>query len=256
MPGFSAVDDSADPTRLLRYLDSAALAQSGIKAYMVAAQALKSPTGPILDLGCGAGHDLDLLSRVGLSAVGIDPSERLVNVAAQRLGPDPQVRLMRGSGEALPYRDEVFSGVRIERVLQHVSDPAAVVAEAVRVLRPDGLLTIFEPDWSRMRWRTGDGEHDGSWLTGVPHPSIGGKLWETVEEAGCRVLDRIEELSVWRSLAVIDRALGPGALERAVSAGRISPEEADRWLDEQCRREAEGQFFGTVPKVLIVAEKP
>ncbi|MHB1445445.1 MAG: methyltransferase domain-containing protein [Acidimicrobiales bacterium] len=227
-----------------------------IKAYMVAAHALKSPAGPILDLGCGAGHDLDLLTRAGMTAVGIDPSETLMNVARQRLGPDPKGRLTRGSGEALPYRDEVFSGVRIERVLQHVAEPAVVVSEAVRVLRPDGLLTIFEPDWSRMRWRTDDGECDSSWLTGVPNPSIGSQLWEMVEEAGCQVLDRVEELSVWKSLAVIDRVLGPGALERAVSAGRIGADEASRWLGEQRRREADGQFFGMVPKILLVAEKP
>ncbi|MHB1445487.1 MAG: methyltransferase domain-containing protein [Acidimicrobiales bacterium] len=256
MPGFSAVDDSADPERLARYLDSAALGQSGVKAYMAAAQALRLPAGPILDLGCGAGHDLDLLTRAGMAAVGIDPSETLVNIARQRLGPDPRARLIRGSGEALPYRDEVFSGVRIERVLQHVAEPAVVVSEAVRVLRPDGLLTIFEPDWSRMRWGTDDGESDGSWLTEVANPSIGGQLWEMVEKAGCRVLDRVEELSGWRSLAVIDRVLGPGALERAVSAGRIGPDAAERWLDEQRHREAHGQFVGMVPKILLVAGKP
>ncbi|MHB1923085.1 MAG: methyltransferase domain-containing protein, partial [Acidimicrobiales bacterium] len=188
------------------------------------------PATTNLYLGCGAGHDLDLLTRAGMAAVGIDPSETLVNIARQRLGPDPRARLMRGSGEALPYRDEVFSGERIERVLQHVAEPAVVVSEAAPVLRPDGLLTIFEPDWSRMRWRTDDGESDGSWLTGVPNPSTGGQLWEMVEEAGCQVLDRIEDLSVWRSLAVIDRVLGPGALERESSSWRRNLE-AERRFD-------------------------
>jgi hypothetical protein len=55
MSGFSAVDDSVDPGRLVRLLDAAALAESGMKQYAVAAHALRRPTRPILDVGRGGG---------------------------------------------------------------------------------------------------------------------------------------------------------------------------------------------------------
>jgi len=253
MPGFSSVDDSPDPVRLVRYLDAAATAQSGIKAYTVAAHALKSPSGPILDIGSGGGHDLVLFAGAGMAPVGLEPSGTLLAGARIRA---PEAQLVRGVGQRLPFRDECFSGVRIERVLQHVEEPDAILAEAVRVLRRDGLLTVFEPDWSRLTYRTEDGEESASWLTSAPQPAIGGQLWEKIEAAGCRVLDRIEELSVWRSLAVLDRVLGPGAVERAVRSGRLQPDQADHWLAKQRQREAAGRLFGTVPKVLVVAEKP
>jgi SAM-dependent methyltransferase len=163
--------------------------------------------------------------------------------------------LVRCVGQLLPFRGESFSGARIERVLQHVEDPTAVLVEAARVLRPRGLLTVFEPDWSRLAYRTEVGEQPASWLTGVRQPGIGGELWGLIEAAGCRVLDRIEELSVWHSLADIDHVLGPGAVEWAVRAGRIQPEQAAEWLGTQRQREEESRLVGTVPKVLVIAEK-
>jgi hypothetical protein len=81
-------------------------------------------------------------------------------------------------------------------------------------------------------------------------------LWSLIEEAGCEVLDRVEELSVWRSLAVLDRVIGlEASIARAVGAGRISEEESDRWVAAQRQRDARGEFRSTIPKVLVVARK-
>ena len=253
MPGFSSVDDSHDPARLARYLHEAARATSGIKAYAAAAHGLKHPRAPILDIGCGAGHDLGLLNGAGMVAIGLDPSAVLLAEARSLV---VGARLVQGEGAALPFRSGALAGVRIERVLQHVERPEAIVGEAVRVLANGGLLTVFEPDWSRLKFADGTGEVDSSWLTGARQPDIGGRLWELVETAGARVLDRVEELSVWRSLSVLDRVLGPGAVDRAVRDGRIQRAAAESWLARQRRSEAEGRLFGTMPKVLLVAERP
>jgi hypothetical protein len=70
------------------------------------------------------------------------------------------------------------------------------------------------------------------------------------------VLDRVEELSVWRSLATFNVVIDlPAAIARAVTAGRIQEEEARRWLERQEARELRGTFYSTIPKVLIVAKK-
>jgi ubiquinone/menaquinone biosynthesis C-methylase UbiE len=63
------------------------------------------------------------------------------------------ISLVRAAGEALPFHNESFAGCRIERWLIHVVDPSVVVTEAVRCVRPRGLITVFEPDWSRFRVR-------------------------------------------------------------------------------------------------------
>jgi hypothetical protein len=62
---FSAVDQDPDPSSLIRFLDDAAVAESGMKHYVAAAHALRRSPGPILDLGCGVGHDLAVLHAEG-----------------------------------------------------------------------------------------------------------------------------------------------------------------------------------------------
>ena len=51
----------------------------------------------------------------------------------------------------MPFATNAFDAVRVERVLQHVADPATALAELVRVLRPAGRIVIAEPDWPDLR---------------------------------------------------------------------------------------------------------
>jgi SAM-dependent methyltransferase len=253
---FSSVDSAPDPERAVAYLDLIARGQRGMKHYATAAHARwdRRPDGFVLDLGCGAGHDLALLGAAGLDAVGVDPSGVLLDAARRTTG--GTAPLVRAAGEVLPFPDASLSGCRIERVLQHVPDPAAVLAEVARCLRPGALLTVFEPDWSTF-WVRGDrGSVPAGWISGVRHPDVGGSLWALVEGAGFDVVDRVEELSVWRNLAVLDRVINvEESVERAVGAGRIGRAEADGWLREQRDRESRGEYSSTLAKIMIVAAR-
>jgi SAM-dependent methyltransferase len=250
---FTSVDTEGDPDLVVTYLDQIANAASGMKHYAMAAHALRRPEGPILDLGCGAGHDLVLLNSVGLRAIGVDPSSVLLEVASNRVDRE-LTSLARASGESLPFTSDSFSGCRIERVLMHVIDPAVVLAEAVRCLRVGSLITVYEPDWSEFRVRDDSGDQRTGWIAGSRHPGIGGQLWELLEEAGCEVLDRVEERSIWRSLTVLDAVIGlEVSIQRAIDLGRIGQQDAARWLEGQRAREAVGAFFAIAPKILVVA---
>ena len=255
MSGFSSVDDFVDPVALVRFLDAAARAESGMKQYAVAAHALRAPAGLILDLGCGAGHDLVAFVSAGLSAVGIDPSFVMTHESRARTGP-MHIPIVRGVGEALPFCDHAFSGCRIERVLMHVDEPAVVLAEALRCIEPGGLITVFEPDWSSFVVKSDVLPECASWISAVKHPDIGTKLWTLLEELGCDVLDRVEELSVWRSLSTLERVAGfPHAVERAVLAGLIQRADAAHWIKEQRLREAADQFYALISKIQVIATK-
>jgi hypothetical protein len=146
----------------------------------------------------------------------------------------------------------------MERVLMHVKDPTVVIGEAVRCLAPGSLLTMFEPDWSSFRVRGEHGDECVGWITGSRHPGVGGELWGLAEEAGCQVLDRVEELSVWRSLEVLDRIVGgiELAVVGAAGAGRVNRQTAEAWLHEQRQRDHRGEFLGFMPKILLVARRP
>jgi SAM-dependent methyltransferase len=98
----------------------------------------------LLDVGCGTGW----LARHFTDYTGIDGSPAAVEEAA-RHGRD--VRL-GDVGEPLPFPDASFDGVVLKDLLEHVSDPVAVVAEARRVLKPSGRVFASSPDAQRWVW--------------------------------------------------------------------------------------------------------
>lgn len=225
-----------------------------MKHYAAATHAVRSPGGAILDLGCGAGHDLEILTSMGLRFVGVDPSAVMLQAAQERVPAVPG--LVRGLGEMLPFRDAAFSGCRIERVLMHVDDPGVVLAEARRCLEPGGLITVLEPDWSSFVVRSEVLPDRADWLSAAKHPAMGAELWGLLEELGFRVLDQVEELSIWRSLQRLERVAGfPATVERAVARGRIEERDAKRWIEEQRQLQREGNFYAQLSKFQVVAER-
>lgn len=257
MSWFSAVDGAPDPGRLIAFLDHTAGTGRGMKHYAAAVLAAREVDLPVLDIGCGVGHDLTLLSAGGLRAVGVDPSAVMLREAARRMH-GPATALVQSAGERLPFRDGVFGGCRMERVLMHVHDPAALVGEAVRCLAPGSTFTMYEPDWSAFRVTGDAGDEFSGWIVGARHPGVGGALWRLVEDAGCEVLDRVEELSVWRSLDVLDRIVGgvDVAARNAVVAGRVDAQVAEQWLHEQRARDRRAAYLAFMPKILVIARRP
>ena len=175
MSAFSDVDNAPDPERLISFLDYFARAERGMKLYAASVLTVDAPVLPILDVGCGSGHDLALLASAGARAVGVDASARMLERAKRRVDGRLAV-LVRATGERLPFRDHAFGGCRMERLLMHVTDPAAVIAEAVRCLTPGAQLTLCEPDWSSLRVRAAHGDDNVGWITSSRHPGVGGDL--------------------------------------------------------------------------------
>lgn len=99
----------------------------------------------LLDLGCGPGTiTVDLAARVAPGdVVGIDPAEEVIeraraNAAAADGGTPPNVRFEVGDAYGLTFDDGSFDVVHAHQVLQHLTDPVAVLREAHRVLAPGG----------------------------------------------------------------------------------------------------------------------
>jgi 2-polyprenyl-6-hydroxyphenyl methylase/3-demethylubiquinone-9 3-methyltransferase len=92
------------------------------------------PGAELLDIGCGGGLLAPHLPP-GYRHVGIDLSAASLAVAAEH-----GVEGHRGDAADLPFEDERFDVVVAGEVLEHVTDLEAVVAEALRVLRPGGTF--------------------------------------------------------------------------------------------------------------------
>jgi SAM-dependent methyltransferase len=190
---FSEVDAAADPGRLVASLAASAEGLASMKAYMAAAHAAHGVGGPVLNVGCGSGHDLAALARIGVAGVGVDPSDVMVR-SCRWLTEAP---VLRADGASLSFRTGSFSGCWIERVLQHVESPAAVLAEAVRCVVAGGLVTVFEPDWTSMTVTEGDPSLVDGWRPPARHPAIGSEVGALLSSLGCDLRDRVEERSWW-----------------------------------------------------------
>jgi ubiquinone/menaquinone biosynthesis C-methylase UbiE len=82
----------------------------------------------------------------GGEVTAVDLSAVLVATARER-DDGGKVRYATADIMGLDFPDGVFDGVRSERVLQHVPDPDAAVAELVRVTAPGGRVCLIDTDW-------------------------------------------------------------------------------------------------------------
>jgi SAM-dependent methyltransferase len=93
----------------------------------------------VLDIGCGVGAFLRLVSDRGGRPFGLDASEALIELARDRL-PDADLRV--GEMEALPYDDDTFDLVTGFNSFFFANDIVAAVREAGRVARPGAPVVI------------------------------------------------------------------------------------------------------------------
>ena len=254
MSQFSDVDGATDVGALVAYLDRTDRGLSPMKSYMATAAALHVPGGVVLDLGCGVGGDLDRLRSMDLCPVGLDQSASMLTTARRRLGVD--VPLVRGDAARLPLRTGSIDGCRIERVLQHVEVPRAVVDEIARVVRPGGFVVAFDTDYGSYRAVT---EHDdlghlpGS-VSRVRHPGVGGELVSLLTDAGFEIGNVVTERSRASSFDRLPTDVR-ASIASAVVEGTLEAADADRWIDEQMRRSNAGTFRATWEKVLVTATR-
>ena len=94
----------------------------------------------ILDVGCGTGANLEMLSRFG-KAEGVDVSFEALSFCRGR----GLNNVKHGAAEALPYEDNSFDLVTGLDVVEHLDDDVAGLREMRRVLRPRGEVLLFVP---------------------------------------------------------------------------------------------------------------
>lgn len=96
----------------------------------------------ILDLGCGGGATIGYLNKnYGIKGVGVDLSEKLLNIARNNY---PYGDFVMGKGEDLPFADGSFDGVLAECTLSLMEDFNITLKEVYRVLKKEGWFVISD----------------------------------------------------------------------------------------------------------------
>jgi len=93
----------------------------------------------ILDVGCGTGANLEMLSQFG-SAEGVDVSDEALEFCRQK-----GLTVQKGLAETLPYPDETFDISAAHDVIEHLDDDIAGLREMHRVTKTGGYSLIFVP---------------------------------------------------------------------------------------------------------------
>jgi len=97
----------------------------------------------VLDIGCGEGFFLYLLSRIGIKEIyGVDKSEKAIQFLRWRYG----FNSFAGELHDANYKDDFFDLITLWDVLEHIPNPRYTLAEIRRVLDKEGVLYIRVPN--------------------------------------------------------------------------------------------------------------
>jgi ubiquinone/menaquinone biosynthesis C-methylase UbiE len=218
----------------------------------------------VLEVGCGTGAVTRALASwpgVG-EVVGLDPSPTFLERGRELARDLANLAFVEGDARALPLGDDSFDVLVFHTTLCHVPEPEAALTESLRVLRPGGLLAVFDGDYATTTLASGDSDplqacaeavvanlvHD-RWLVRRLPRLVRDAGFDLVGLSGHSYLEAPS--SHGYMLALVDR----GA-EMLVASGRISVESAEALKAEGRRRSDDGTFFGHIAYASVIARKP
>jgi SAM-dependent methyltransferase len=139
----------------------------------------------VLVAGCGTGDEFGVLTEVfdDVEIVGVDQSDKALAKAKERKTAAVLIQsdLAEISLNTEVQKQGLFDLYFVRQTLLHVPDPAKIIAEAKKVVRPGGIIFVQEPDWDEAKANWGDFETfktvitQGMLANGID-PFIGKKL--------------------------------------------------------------------------------
>jgi len=218
------------------------------------------PGHQVLDVGCGPGTDLAALAEATGptgTVFGIDRDPQMVASAQTRMSNRPTVHVRQADAHQLPFDAYSLDRARTDRVLMHVADPAAVLTELHRVLRPGALLTLAEPDWDTLAIDHPDLAITRSFTRYIAervnrNHAIGRQLPRLATHAGFTLRTVRNTAAALTDFETAETILGLRRnTERAVTAGYLTPDDAHHWLEHLVTTDA---FFATTSFITVLAQ--
>lgn len=209
----------------------------------------------ILDLGCGTGVAARAIARrtkaKGPPLVAIDISAHLVEMGrtlADEEGLGGRIDFRVGDAHGLGLPEGGFDVVVMHTLVSHVADPATVLAEGRRLLRPGGRLVVFDGDYASFTMAT-DAPDGGAETDRLLHGALFAELRVmramprllaeggfSLEWSRAYVMADIGRAEFWAPTIASLRVLLP-------RTGAMSEAEAAGFADGLDRASAAGRFF-------------
>lgn len=101
--------------------------------------------GRILEIGCGTGGYLDIVSDLGWQTYGIEISNVAADIATRK-----NHQIVNGTLENCPWPDEFFQAVCLWHTLEHLHNPKETLRKIRQLMQPDAQLLIEVPNWDSI----------------------------------------------------------------------------------------------------------
>lgn len=215
-----------------------------------------------VEVGAGAGA---VTRRIAAAAapqqvIGFEPSKGFVAEASARAAGVGNLRFEVADGTDLPLQDASADHLILHTVLTHVTEPAALLREAVRVLKPGGTLVICDADFSKASLSSFENDPLDVCARAfvsdfVTDPHVVGKLRPLIQSAGLDLLDLTMKSRV---VAANEQMMAwvTEPMKQKVARGEIGQALADALAGEYRRRMEAGTLYGYQVFATALARKP
>jgi ubiquinone/menaquinone biosynthesis C-methylase UbiE len=236
-----------------------------IEEYM--AGLIQSPADTVLEIGCGTGVVARAIARrpeMNGSVTAVDISPHLIEIArrlAQEGGLGGRIDFRVGDAHALDLPEGGFDVVVMHTLVSHVANPAEVLAEGRRLLRPgSGRLVVFDGDFASWTFATeaadvGEATDRAVQRGIVAQPRVMRAMPRLLAKVGldlnwsrAYVVADIGSFDFWAPSVTSFRVLLP-------AAGTMTGVEANAFVDELERASAGNRFFGACNFYTYVAQR-
>jgi len=220
----------------------------------------------VLDCGCGTGVvSRAIAQRDGFAGViaGVDFSADLIE-AAQRLahekGLDGRIEFRVGDAHALEDANGSYDFVILHTLVSHVVDPARVISEAARVVRPSGVIAIFDGDYASLAYGAGDRQLNGTIVNAILAAAVANsevmrQLPKLLNDCGLEVVAFLPDVHAETGKASFFSNLAESYVPIAVKAGMVSDQLAGHWLASQRDASSNATFFAACNFYAYLARK-
>ncbi len=220
----------------------------------------------VLDLGCGTGVATRALARrdefrgkivgIDFSAILIDAANRL----ASEEGLSDKIEFRVGDSHALEDADDSFDTVLAHTLVSHVTDPSTTLADATRVLAPDGVMAVFDGDYASITFGAGDADENARIVSGmldaiVANPNVMRVLPSLLKDQRLEIVDFLPEIHAEAGEGAFFMNMAESYIPIAGNAGTIPPSRGSDWLIEQKTASENGTFFGSCNYYTYLARK-